>query len=145
MKNYLQLFALMAVFLFSCTSKQEKALLGRWRVADVIFMDDANSILKSDSMQGNMLQRQRMAMKDMMQKNLYEFKADGTYITGNITGSAEGKWELNHASITFITQDESGEKSKDIAFEHLSTDSLVLLLNNDQTTARIKLLLYPVK
>jgi len=96
-------------------------------------------------MQGNMLTRQRLAMKDMLRKNIYEFKSDGTYITGNITGTSEGKWSLNRNSIKFETTNDNEVKSKNIEFEHLSADSLILFLKNDQTTAPIKLLLYPIR
>jgi hypothetical protein len=128
----------------ACNSKKEQALIKRWYVSDVVFLDDAKSIVQSDTMQGNMLQRQRAALKDVLMKNLYEFKDDGTYITGNAAGSATGEWELNSSSITFKS-DTKDKPEKNISFEHLSEDSLVLLLNKDQTSVKMKLILLPAE
>lgn len=128
----------------SCGNKKEMALIKRWYVGDVIFLDDEKSIVQSDSMQGNMLQRQRAALRDVLMKNLYEFKDDGTYVTGNATGSATGKWELNSNSITFKS-DTKDKPEKSITFEQLSEDSLVLLLNKDQTSVNMKLVLLPTQ
>lgn len=128
----------------ACTNKKEKALVKRWYVGDVVFLDDEKSIVQSDSMQGNMLQRQRAALRDVLMKNLYEFKDDGTYVTGNATGSASGEWELNSTSITFKS-DTKDKPEKNISFEQLSDDSLVLILNKDQTSVKMKLVLLPAQ
>lgn len=132
------------LLLHACSSKKEQALVRRWYVGDVIFIDDEKSIVQSDSMQGNMLVRQRAALRDVLMKNLYEFKEDGTYITGNAAGSATGQWELNASSITFKS-DQTDKPEKNISFEHLSEDSLVLLFNKDQSSVKIKLKLLPVQ
>lgn len=144
-KVWVYVFVLM-VFL-SCTSKKEKALIKRWRVADVTFIDADKATVQSDTMQGNLMLRQQAVLRDVLLKNLYEFKDDGTYITGNAAGTATGKWEISSNAITFISdvQKEGAVATKKIPFEHLSDDSLVLLLNNDQTSIKLKLLLLPVE
>lgn len=166
-KIILALFAL--IIITSCNSKNKKALTKRWRVADVTFIDAEKSMVQSDTMQGNMIQRQRAVLRDVLIKNLYEFNADGTYITGNAAGSATGKWELTSNFLTFesflhqvfvlrnwkltsdaitFTSDEEkeGRKStKSFPFEHLSDDSFVLVLDNDQTSVKLRLLLLPVE
>ncbi|MBP9187312.1 MAG: hypothetical protein KBE91_12120 [Bacteroidia bacterium] len=144
-KIILALFAL--IIITSCNNKNKKALTKRWRVADVTFIDAQKSMVQSDTMQGNMLQRQRAVLRDVLIKNLYEFNADGTYITGNAAGSATGRWELTSNAITFISDEEKegGKSTKNIPFEHLSDDSLVLVLDNDQTSVKLKLLLLPVE
>ncbi len=144
-KKLIYVFAALLLLLqTACNSKKEKALVKRWYVSDVVFLDDAKSIVQSDTMQGNMLQRQRAALKDVLMKNLYEFKDDGTYVTGNAAGSATGEWELNSNSITFKS-DTKDKPEKNISFEHLSEDSLVLLLNKDQTSVKMKLVLLPAE
>ena len=143
-KLYALGFGLMTLLAIACNSKKEKALLKRWYVSDVIFLDDEKSIVQSDTMQGNMLQHQRAALKEVLLKNLYEFKDDGTYVTGNAAGSASGKWELNSNSITFKS-DNPDKPEKNIAFEYLGEDSLVMMLNKDQTSVKLKLVLLPAQ
>ncbi len=143
-KLYAVGLGLMILLATACNNKKEKALLKRWYVSDVIFLDDEKSIVQSDSMQGNMLQHQRAALKEVLLKNLYEFKDDGTYVTGNATGSASGKWELNANSITFKS-DNPDKPEKNIAFEYLGEDSLVMMLNKDQTSVKLKLVLLPAQ
>jgi hypothetical protein len=144
-KVWVYVFVLM-VFL-SCKGKKEKALIKRWRVADVTFIDADKATVQSDTMQGNLMLRQQAVLRDVLLKNLYEFKDDGTYITGNAAGTATGKWEISSNAITFISDVEKKGviATKKIPFEHLSDDSLVLLLNNDQTSVKLKLLLLPVE
>ena len=129
-KLYALGFGLMMLLALACNSKKEKALLKRWYVSDVIFLDDEKSIVQSDTMQGNMLQHQRAD--------------DGTYVTGNAAGSASGKWELNSNSITFKS-DNPDKPEKNIAFEYLGEDSLVMMLNKDQTSVKLKLVLLPAQ
>ncbi len=131
----------------ACTSKKEKLLIKRWRVADVTFVDAEKAILQSDTMQGNLMLRQQAVLRDVLLKNLYEFNDDGTYITGNAAGTATGKWKISGNAITFISDVEKDgvASTKKVPFQHLSDDSLVLLLNNDQTSIKLKLLLLPVE
>ncbi len=144
-KVWVYVFVLM-VFV-SCTGKKEKALIKRWRVADVTFIDAEKATVQSDTMQGNLMLRQQAVLRDVLLKNLYEFRDDGTYITGNAAGTATGKWAISGNAITFISdvEKEGAVPTKKIPFEHLSDDSLVLLLNNDQTSIKLKLLLLPVE
>lgn len=144
-KVWVYVFVLM-VFV-SCTGQKEKALIKRWRVADVTFIDADKATVQSDTMQGNLMLRQQAVLRDVLLKNLYEFRDDGTYITGNAAGTATGKWEISSNAITFISDvvKEGAVPTKKIPFEHLSDDSLVLLLNNDQTSVKLKLLLLPVE
>jgi hypothetical protein len=147
MKKIEWVLMLMLLLAIACTDKREKALVRRWRVADVIFLDDKQSVVQSDTMQGNMMQRQRAVMRDVLTKNLYEFKADGTYITGNVAATSTGKWNLQATAIEFISDGKEGneQKTKSIPVQHLSEDSLVLVLNNDQTSVKLKLLLLPTE
>lgn len=131
--------------LFACGNAKKQALINRWYVAQVIFTDDSTQVLQSDTMQGNMLQRQRAVMRDVLSKNLYEFKADGTYITGNAAATSTGKWELVSGAIAFTSNEPDSKKEKLIPYEHLSTDSMVLVINNDQTSFPFKLVLKPVE
>ena len=136
------------LFVFmACTSKKAKVLIKRWRVADVSFIDAEKATLQSDTMQGNLMLRQQAVLRDVLLKNLYEFNEDGTYITGNVTGTATGKWKLSGDAIIFISDVEKDgvASTKKVPFQHLSDDSLVLLLNNDQTSIKLKLVLLPVE
>lgn len=145
MKHILPFF-LLTLLLAACESKQEKMLTKRWRVADVVFLDDERTLAQNDTMQLQMVQRQRAVLKDVLMKNLYEFHKDGSYITGNAAATSGGEWELGNNAITFKSQKaEGGEQTKRIPFEHLSHDSLVLILNNDQTSVNLKLVLLPVE
>jgi hypothetical protein len=130
----------------ACSNKKEKMLMKRWYVGDVRFPALSSDVLKSDTMQGNLIDRQRAALKDIMMKNLYEFKDDGTYITGNAMGTTTGNWKLKSNGILFYGENEKGEeKEKIIPFSHLSDDSLVIQLKNDQTSYQIELLLLPTE
>lgn len=138
---------MLLLLMLSCTDKREKALLRRWKVADVIFMEDKKAVVQSDTMQGNMILRQQAVMRDVLTKNLYEFKEDGTYITGNAAATSAGRWSLHATAIEFISDNnDNGEtKTKNIPLQHLSEDSMVLVLNNDQTSVKIKLVLIPTE
>ncbi len=72
---------------------------------------------------------------------------DGTYITGNAAGTATGKRKLSGDAIIFISDIEKDgvASTKKVPFKHLSDDSLVLLLNNDQTSIKLKLVLLSVE
>jgi heat shock protein HslJ len=140
-------FLFAACLLAACESKQEKMLTKRWRVANVVFLDDEKTLAQNDTLQLQMVQRQRAVLKDVLMKNLYEFHKDGTYITGNAAATSGGEWELGNNAITFKSSAPAdGEThTKRIPFEHLSHDSLVLILNNDQTSVNLKLVLLPVE
>jgi hypothetical protein len=141
-------FLILTPLLFiACNSKQEKMLCRRWRVADVIFLEDQARLSQADSLQLTTLMKQRAILKDVLTKNLYEFHRDGSYITGNAAASSTGAWSFRGNSIMFRSNSSGDVKSsnKTIPFEHLSNDSLVLVLNNDQTTVKMKLVLLPVE
>lgn len=133
------------LLLAGCTDKKEQALARRWRVADVVFVNDGKGVVQSDTMQGEMLQRQRAVIKDVLMKNLYEFKPDGTYITGNAAGSATGTWDISGNNIVFKSDAAKDKGEKRIPFEHLSEDSVVLLFEKDQTSTKLKLILLPTE
>lgn len=135
------------MLMISCNSRQEKMLCKRWRVSDVVFLDDENRLAQGDTLQLTMLRRQRIILRDVLTKNLYEFHKDGTYITGNAQATSTGEWDLRDNSIMFRTNSSGDIKSskKIIPFEYLSNDSLVLVLNNDQTTVKMKLVLVPAE
>lgn len=120
-------------------------LCKRWQVSDVIFLNEKEAIVQSDTMQGDMLQRTEIILKDVMMKNIYEFRDDGTYLTGNASANAEGEWELAGNNIRFISKKGNEKKEKIVPVELLQEDSLVLLLKQDQTTLDMKLILTPVK
>ncbi|MFN7313522.1 MAG: hypothetical protein ACK5UI_08570, partial [Bacteroidota bacterium] len=84
-------------------------------------------------------------LKDVLMKNLYEFKADGSYITGNAAALATGKWKIKGNNIEFISDSDKEKNTKKIPYEVLTEDSCVLVLNNDQTSFKLKLLLIPVE
>ncbi|MBW7844349.1 MAG: lipocalin family protein [Bacteroidia bacterium] len=125
--------------LISCNNKREMMLVKRWYVADVMFEKQKNNYMSKDSINE---ERQLAILKDVLTKNLYEFKENGTYVTGNITGNVGGKWNLNAESITLKSDNKT---EKEIPIEHLSEDSLVLLFNNDQTSVKLHLILKPVQ
>lgn len=132
------------LMMLACTSKQERMLCKRWHVADVLFLDDELGLAQNDSLQLKTLRMHRAALKDLLLKNLYEFHDDGTYVTGNAAASSSGEWKLKSNSILFKSNSDT-KSTKAIPFEHLSNDSLVLLLENDQTSVKLKLVLYPVE
>lgn len=137
------LFTLVLV-LMACNSKREQQLCKRWQVVDVQFLNAQESIVQSDTMQGNLQQRTQMILRDVMMKNVYEFKHDGTYITGNASGNAEGEWEMSGQNIRFISTSTEGKKEKIVPVEKLDDDSLIVLLKQDQTTVQLKLILTPI-
>lgn len=135
-----------ALFLLaSCNNAKEKMLCKRWHVSDVVFINEKEATLQSDTMQGNLQQRTEIILKDVMMKNIYEFKEDGTYLTGNAAANAEGKWELSGTNIKFISGEGKDQKEKVVPIEKLQDDSLVILLKQDQTTMQMKLILTPIQ
>ncbi|MEI6596162.1 MAG: hypothetical protein WCO28_11415 [Bacteroidota bacterium] len=143
MKN---LFFILITFLLltSCSNKEKKMLCKRWQVYDVIFMNEKEATVQSDTMQGNMHKVTETILKDILMKNIYEFNSDGTYKTGNAAASATGKWELHGKAIKFILDSDKEEKEKEIPFEKLENDTLIMLMKNDQTSFQMKLILIPM-
>jgi hypothetical protein len=120
-------------------------LCKRWQVSDVVFINEKEAIVQSDTMQGNLQQRTEIMLKDVMMKNIYEFRDDGTYLTGNAIANAEGKWEFSGNNIRFISETDGKTKEKIVPIEKLQDDSLVVLLKQDQTTIQLKLILTPIQ
>jgi hypothetical protein len=131
--------------LASCNNAKEKMLCKRWQVSDVVFINEKEATVQSDTMQGNLQQRTEVILKDVMMKNIYEFKEDGTYLTGNAAANAEGKWELTGNNIKFVSGAGKEQKEKVVPVEKLQDDSLVILLKQDQTTMQMKVILTPIQ
>jgi len=128
----------------SCSSKERKMLCKRWQVYDVVFMNEKEATLQSDTMQGNIHKVTENILKDILMKNIYEFNADGTYKTGNAAASSTGKWELKGKSILFTLDTDKEKKEKEIPFDKLENDTLIMLMKNDQTSFQMKLVLIPL-
>ncbi len=153
------------LMLASCSSKQEKILCRTWQVSDVRFNQIEKTLVQSDTIKGDEQRIRMMLIEDALMLNVYTFNADGSYKTGNTAASSEGKWELNGNNISFISKDnnvkekkfrfdylfnivfismENDIKEKKFHIEHLSDDSLILNMRNDQTTESVELLLTPI-
>jgi hypothetical protein len=130
--------------LASCSSKQEKILCRTWQVSDVRFNHIEKTMVQSDTINGDAQRIRMMLLEDALMLNVYTFNADGTYKTGNAAASSEGKWKLNGNNIAFISVEKAG-KEKKFKIEHLSDDSLILNMRNDQTTESVELLLTPIE
>jgi hypothetical protein len=141
----LTVFTATLLLLAGCSNKKEQMLCKRWQVSDVIFLNEKDAIVQSDTMQGDLQQRTEIILKDVMMKNIYEFFDDGTYITGNAAANAEGKWEFSGNDIRFISGSGKQKKEKIVPIEKLQDDSLVLMLVQDQTTIQMKLILTPLQ
>lgn len=133
------------VVCLSCNRERTQLLCKRWQVSDVLFLNEQEALVQSDTMQGNLQERTQLLLHDVMMKNLYEFKKDGSYITGNVSGNSEGEWEWSGKNIRFISTDAEGKKEKLVPVELLTKDSLVVMLKQDQTTLQMKLILTPTK
>jgi hypothetical protein len=127
----------------ACADKREKILSGNWQVSDVRFINIEAAMVYTDTINGNEFEINKLLMRESLMKNIYAFGADGTYKTGNAAASAEGKWKLKKNSVRFISQN-SSIKPKEFKIEHLSDDSLVLNMQNDQTSVEILLVLTPI-
>jgi hypothetical protein len=145
MKFFYSTLVVSLFLLTSCNNAKEKMLCKRWQVSDVLFINEKEAIVQSDTMQGNLQQRTEIILKDVMMKNIYEFRSDGTYLTGNAAANAEGKWELSGNNIKFISDNGKEKKEKIVPIEKLQDDSLVVLLKQDQTTIQLKLILTPIQ
>jgi hypothetical protein len=145
-KKQAYLLILMALIGFaSCNNKRERMLCKRWQVSDVLFINEKEAMVQSDTMQGNLQQQTEMMLRDVMMKNIYEFKDDGTYMTGNAAASASGQWAFSGDNIQFISDRTDGEKKKLVPIEKLKEDTLIVVLKHDQTTLQMKLILIPLK
>ncbi len=136
---------LLILLIAGCSGKKEEQLCKTWQVSDVVFLNESQSLVQSDTMQGNMQQVTKEVLSNVLKKNIYEFKDDGTYLTGNAMANAEGKWELEGKSIRFITEKEGKRTDKMIPIEKLQDDTLILILENDQSSLQMKLILTPQK
>lgn len=136
---------LLILLLAGCSGKKEEQLCKTWQVSDVVFLNESQSLVQSDTMQGNMQQVTKEVLSNVLKKNIYEFKNDGTYLTGNAMANSEGKWELEGKSIRFITEKEGKRTDKMIPIEKLQDDTLILILENDQSSLQMKLILTPHK
>lgn len=145
MKFFYSTLLLSVFVLTSCNNAKEQMLCKRWQVSDVVFINEKEATVQSDTMQGNLQKRTEVILKDVMMKNIYEFREDGTYLTGNAAANAEGKWEFAGNNIRFISDDGKEKKEKIVPIEKLQDDSLVVLLKQDQTTIQLKLILTPIQ
>lgn len=143
-KWYFTLVLLCLIGFAACNGKREKMLCKRWQVSDVQFINESEAMVQSDTMQGNMQLRTEMMLKDVMMKNIYEFKDDGTYMTGNVAASSGGQWAFSGNNIRFIIDDKEEKKEKIVPIEKLQDDTLIVLLKQDQTTIQMKLILTPL-
>lgn len=144
-KTHCYVFVLLVTIgLASCNNKREKMLCKRWQVSDVLFINEAEAMVQSDTMQGNIQARTELILRDVMMKNIYEFKDDGTYMTGNAAASAKGEWAFSGNNIRFISDNAEGQKTKVVPIEKLQDDTLIVVLNQDQTTIQMKLVMTPI-
>jgi hypothetical protein len=95
-------------------------------------------------MQGDLQARTEMILREVMMKNIYEFRDDGTYMTGNAAANAKGGWAFSGDNIKFISDKVDGAKTKMVPIEKLQDDTLIVLLKQDQTTLEMKLILTPI-
>ncbi|MCU0441387.1 MAG: hypothetical protein MUE96_03240 [Bacteroidia bacterium] len=140
-----QLLACVCLWLVSCNNQREQWLCKRWQVSDVLFVNEGDALVQSDTMQGNLQEHTKTILRDVMMKNVYEFKTDGTYITANAAASAEGEWEFSGQNIRFISKHSEGQKEKMVPIEKLQDDTLIVLYQQDQTTLQMKLILTPIE
>jgi hypothetical protein len=131
------------LMLASCSSKQEKILCRTWQVSDVRFNQIEKTLVQSDTIKGDEQRIRMMLIKEALMLNVYTFNADGTYKTGNAAATSGGKWEVSGNNIVFISAEKNTQEKK-FQIEHLSVDSLILNMRNDQTTESVELLLTPI-
>jgi hypothetical protein len=142
-------FLVLLTLLCGCKDEREQKLCKVWQMQDVIFLNEQEATVQSDTMQGNMQKVTKAILRDVLMKNIYQFNADGTYKTGNAAASSTGKWELEGQAIRFISDvpqtAESLHPEKVIPLEKLEDDSLILLMTNDQTSFQMKLVMVPLR
>ena len=142
MKTFLP-FVIIISILFSCNSKKEKMLCKRWQVVNVIFIHGKDDTKKTDIKNDSTQVVEQNILRDILMRNIYEFHNDGTYMTGNLAASSGGKWKLDGNAIRFILDSDKERKEKEIPYEKLENDSLILLMKNDQTSFQMKLVMTP--
>lgn len=139
------LIPFIVVMLFSsCHNKQKENLCKTWQVSDVIFLNEAESLVQSDTMQGNIQEVTKTLISDVLKKNIHQFNSDGTYLTGNAAAESEGKWELQGQSILFISEKDGKKNEKIIPFEKLTKDTFIMIMKSDQSSMQMKLILTPL-
>lgn len=126
-------------------NRVEQLCSHHWQVSDVQFINEEESMVLSDTMRGNQLEVAKFQLRDILMKNVYAFHTDGTYRTGNPSAGAEGKYKLEKKAILFINDSGSGAREKRVDIERFTSDSLILLMQNDQTSLKIKLVLTTLK
>jgi len=135
---------LLAIITFSCGNKKRESLCRTWKVSDVQFINEKESTVISDTMKGNQIEVAKFQLRDILMKNLYEFRDDGTYVTGNELANSEGEWELQNDAIEFTTKSGDEVKHKKVKIDKFERDTLILMMQNDQTSLKVKLLLTPL-
>lgn len=135
--NIKQLIAgLFVCILMACNGENERMLCKTWQVSDVLFDLSEKQLDKEQEVAIALL-------KEMLTKNIYSFHADGTYSTRNAIAGAEGKWKLSGDEIIF-TDGNNEKQSKRFPILKLTTDTLVISMENDQTSVPITLVLTQV-
>jgi len=142
--RYFFIISFSFLLLFSCNSKEKKMLCKSWQIADVQFVHSKDDKQQIDITNDSIQHVSQQILRDILMKNIYEFHADGTYMTGNAAASSSGKWALEGNSIKFILDNDKEKKEKKIPYEKLENDSLILLMKNDQTSFQMKLVLVPL-
>lgn len=142
----MRLFLLLsALFLITaCSNKKREMLCKTWQVSDVQFMNEKEATVISDTMKGNQIEVAKFQLREILMKNIYQFKDDGTYITGNESANAEGNWDLDGDAIRFTAKKDGETKEKRVKIEKFERDTLILLMQNDQTSLKVKLMLTPL-
>ena len=128
----------------SCSNKKREMLCKTWQVSDVQFINEKESTVITDTMRGNQVEVAKFQLRDILMKNMYQFNDDGTYVTGNQSANSEGNWELLKDAIKFSSKKGDEVKEKIVKIERFERDTLILLMQNDQTSLQIKLMLTPL-
>lgn len=144
LRSFILLFCTCIALLSSCTGKRERMLCRTWIVSEVRFTNIEQALVHTDTISGGEIETRKRLIAEMLMKNLYTFRDDGTYITGNAAASAEGKWKLKSSGIQFISNNKN-IKPKLFEVVHLSEDSLVLNLEKDNTSLAVALVLLPAE
>ena len=132
------------LLMVSCSNKKREMLCKTWQVSDVQFINEKESTVITDTMRGNQVEVAKFQLRDILMKNMYQFNDDGTYVTGNQSANSEGNWELEKDAIKFSTKKGDEVKEKIVKIDRFERDTLVLLMQNDQTSLQIKLMLTPL-
>ena len=144
MRVHTVLMLIITTIMAGCGNEKKTMLSKSWQVSDVQFINAADSTVLGDTLQGNLQASREAILRDVMIKNIYQFKSDGTYRTGNAAASSEGDWELSGNNIRFFLKTQDETKEKLVPIEKLTPDTLIVLLKQDQTTLQMKLILTPL-